>query len=171
MLFIKDLNYNYIISFEFVQNYMWAVATTEPWWKMAHQHNFHFNQYDKSLICQPMTHAWIPKLQHIPPLPPKCEEMLIFGEEIFLDHISKWLHSSIITMEDETSCLWSPVALGWLFLAKRLERWEFPRVQHPPLCKIKCNYLIVADSCIVKGINVQASIAESVRFCSLRSAL
>lgn len=85
--------------------------------------------------------------------------MLIFGKEIFLDRVLKLLHHE---RRMRKSCLWLPAALGWLFLAKRLESREFPQGEHPLLCKRKLNYVIMRPSCFGHEMNVHLSFAEEL---------
>lgn len=116
---------------------MWAVTSPE----LSRRKSFYTStlfsvadQCDQHLLCQPTTHGWKPTLQHMFLFyHPNVEEMLIFGEEIFLDRVWKLLHHwggwgklPVVTS--------SP---GVAVLGTRLEGREFPQVEHPLLCKRK----------------------------------
>ncbi len=115
------------------------------------------DQRDRNLLCQLATHDCKPKLQQIFFLcHPNGEEMLIFGKEIFLDHVLKLLHHwggwgklPVVTS--------SP---GVAVLGKRLESKEFPPGEHPLLCERKLNYVIMGPSYFVHDLNIHLCFAE-----------
>lgn len=76
--------------------------------------------------------------------------MLIFGHEIFLDHILKLLHHRggreklpVVTN-----------GAGVAVLGKRFESREFPHGKPPVLCK---SYVIIGHRCSVHEMNVHLS--------------